>query len=59
MNSTFWHDMVSIWCRAVDTATLNRIAATAEQHGKEDMKKRSRYSSNPLDDEDDDDDDFY
>lgn len=56
MNSTFWDDMVRLWCRAIDTKAFKAIAVKAEQHGNEDLKKKSSYSFNLLDDEDDDDD---
>lgn len=58
MNNIFWDDMVSLWCRVIDTTAFKKIAMAAEKHGNEDLKIKSSYSFNPLDDEDDDDDDF-
>ena len=59
MNNTFWDDMVKIWCRVTDIGEISEIIAKAEKHGEKDLKIKSGYSNNPLDDDEDDDDDFY
>ncbi len=58
MNKNFWDNMVKMWCKTISSVEISKLKNKACEHAKNDVKSKSGYSVNPLDDFDDEEDDW-
>lgn len=55
MNKRFWDEMAKLWCTVVSSINAEAIAEIAANHVNSEVRVKSGYSINPLDDFDEED----